>query len=69
MISNKAKALHALANEMDTLLEDSQRIFLAMRNCTEAYTLKMRKHSDSQEVITQKLAALQETITKLENVQ
>lgn len=68
MISDKAKALSQAAKEMDTLLEDSQRIFLAMRNCTETYTLNMRKHSQAQERISIKLAALQELVIKLERV-
>lgn len=66
MISDKAKAIHELAKEMDKLLEDSQRINLAMQNCTNAYLLNMRKHSNSQEVISQKLAALQDTIVRLQ---
>lgn len=66
MISDKAKAIYALAKDMDSLLEDSQRIHLAMQNCTEAYTLSMRKHSKAQEVIALKLAALQDSITKIQ---
>ena len=65
MISDKAKAVSALAEQMDGLLEDSQRIQLAMHNCTEAYTLSMRKHSNAQEVISVKLAAIQDAIGAL----
>lgn len=67
MISDKAKAICALAEEMDALLEESQAVYVEMNNTVQVHTLKMRTCSNRQEVIINKLAALQDAINGIQN--
>ena len=67
MISDKAKMICVLAEEMDALLEESQAVYLEMNNTVQLHALKMRACSNRQEVIINKLAALQDTIARIQH--
>lgn len=67
MISDKSKAICVLAEEMDLLLEESQAVYVEMNNIVQLHALKMRACSNRQEVIINKLAALQDTLARIQN--
>ena len=64
-ISDKGKAIAALINSQDKLFSESQEIHKQITDLNLEYQKKMRELSNKQEAITEKLAAVSESLQKL----